>query len=64
VREVVARIFEMVGRGRLLIGALPQRPGEVPYQVADADRAEQLTGWRAQVDLESGLSQMVAGSVL
>lgn len=59
VGHVVKRVFDLVGRGQPLIGALPQRPGEVAQQIADADRSEQLTGWRAKVGLEEGLQRLV-----
>jgi len=38
---------------------LPDRPGEVVRQVADADRAEQLIGWRARTALEDGLRETI-----
>jgi nucleoside-diphosphate-sugar epimerase len=59
VREVVTRLFEFVGQGRPLIGALPQRPGEVAEQIANAARTEQLIGWRAKVGIEAGLKKMM-----
>lgn len=60
VREVVKTIYRIAGRsGKPLIGALPDRPGEVVRQVADADRAEQLIGWRARTALEDGLRETI-----
>lgn len=59
VREVVARLFEIVGKGRPLIGALPRRPGEVAEQIANAARTEQLIGWRAKIGIEAGLKKMI-----
>lgn len=58
VGEVVGRLFQLVGRGRPLAGALPQRPREVSRQIADAARAEKLTGWRAAVNLDEGLKRI------
>ena len=56
VRQVVERIWTMTGaRGRILVGALPYRPGEVMHLAADAARTARLTGWRARVGLEEGL---------
>ncbi len=61
VRDVVEQIYRVVGRGgRPLFGALPGRPGEEPRQIADAARAAELTGWRAEVALAEGLGRMVA----
>jgi nucleoside-diphosphate-sugar epimerase len=60
VREAVERIYDLVGRGgRPLIGALPDRPGEVEIQSADADATAAILGWRAQVSLEAGLRQTI-----
>lgn len=54
--EVVERIWAMTrARGQILPGALPYRPGEVMYLVADADRTARLTGWRAGTSLDVGL---------
>ena len=60
VREVVKKVFDLVGRGQPLIGVLPQRPGEVAQQIADAERSEKLIGWRAKVGLEEGLRKIIA----
>jgi nucleoside-diphosphate-sugar epimerase len=60
VSTVVERVFQLAGRGRPIIGALPQRPGEVPSQIADADRTERLIGWRAKVGLEEGLRKIIS----
>lgn len=56
--EVVERLFALVGRGRARPGLLPQRPGEIMEQRADAEAAERLTGWRAAADLETGLRRL------
>ncbi|MBM4421863.1 MAG: NAD-dependent epimerase/dehydratase family protein [Chloroflexi bacterium] len=63
VRDVVARLFEIVGKGRPMIGALPQRPGEPPEQIADADRAERLIGWRAKIGIDEGLRRLTSTDV-
>ncbi len=60
VREVVSRIWQMTrAQGEMLVGALPYRPGEVPAIPADAGRTQRLTGWKAQVDLETGLENTI-----
>lgn len=59
VSGVVDRVFKLAGRGRPLIGTLPQRPGEVPSQIADAERTERLIHWRAKVGLDEGLKRMI-----
>jgi nucleoside-diphosphate-sugar epimerase len=59
-QRVVERIWAMTAApGRVLLGALPYRPGAVMHSVADADRTARLTGWRAQVGLEDGLRRTV-----
>lgn len=61
VLTVVQHIYALVGRGgRPRPGLLPSRPGEEPLQIADADRATTLTGWRAAIDLETGLRRLVS----
>ncbi len=60
VREVVEKVFKLAGQGRPLIGALPQRPGEPPSQIADADTTEQLIDWRARVSLDEGLRRVIS----
>lgn len=59
VKDVVARLFALVGTGQPRIGALPNRPGEVPLQQAKAEEAERFTGWRAAIGLEAGLKRLV-----
>ncbi len=58
VHEVVSKLFEMIGKGQPLIGALPQRPGEVPLMLADAAKTERLTGWRAKIGIDEGLRKL------
>ncbi len=60
VRDVVAQIWRLAGaRGKMRVGDLPYRPGEVPVIRADADHARQLLGWQAQVPLETGLLRTI-----
>ncbi len=60
VAEVVRQIYQLVGRGgRPLAGMLPQRPGEVIEQVADAATTAELIGWQAQITLAEGLARLV-----
>lgn len=60
-RDVVGRIWSLAGaRGRVLAGALPDRPGEVGAQVADPEPAACLLGWRAQTALDEGLARTLA----
>ncbi len=60
-REVVALIWELAqAGGRILTGALPYRPGEVPAIPANAALTRRLTGWSAQTPLEAGLRLTLA----
>jgi nucleoside-diphosphate-sugar epimerase len=60
VRDVVERIFALTkSTGRPQIGALPYRPGVVWELVANANRTEQLTGWRAKTGLDEGLRSTI-----
>ncbi|MFQ5401229.1 MAG: NAD-dependent epimerase/dehydratase family protein [Anaerolineae bacterium] len=62
VADVVRMIFELAGRGgRPLVGALPQRPGEEPRQVADSGQTHTLIGWRPSIFLKQGLAMLLAG---
>src|SRR5690606_36322356 len=58
--DVATYIYRLVGRGGSpLIGALPNRPGEEPRQVADVERTAALIGWRPRISLEDGVSRLV-----
>ena len=60
IRRAVERIWEMTeARGRILVGALPYRSGEVMHLAADVNRTARLTGWRARVGLEEGLRHTI-----
>ncbi len=57
VTHVVTRIWDMAeAPGRILVGALPYRAGEVPAIPANVQRTRLLTGWEAVTDLDQGLS--------
>ncbi len=59
-RTVVERIWTLSkAQGRILVGALPYRPGEVPAIPADVDLTRRLTGWEALVGLEEGLQKTI-----
>ncbi len=63
VLAAVEEVYRVVGRGgRPRPGALPDRPGEEPRQVADAEKTAALIGWRAGVPLAEGIARLVAGA--
>jgi nucleoside-diphosphate-sugar epimerase len=55
--ETIYRLSNSSGRPQ--IGMLPSRPGEDPVQIADADTAQALIGWRAKISLEQGLCRLL-----
>lgn len=58
---MVKHVFAITGGpGRPLLGALPSRPGEDPFQRARAQETYELTGWRTTVSAEEGLSTTIA----
>jgi UDP-glucose 4-epimerase len=60
VAVAVRRIYEIVGRGGVpLIGALPDRIGEDPQQVANAAQTKTQIGWQAKTSLDDGLRQLL-----
>ena len=57
IRQVVERIWSLAdARGRVIAGALPYRPGEVPAIPANVQRTRLLTGWEASTSLDEGLA--------
>jgi nucleoside-diphosphate-sugar epimerase len=63
--EVVRRVYRIVDRGGAPNpGAMPDRPGEAKTQIADANRTEQLTGWRSSISLDEGLHRVLASTTL
>ena len=60
VRDVVARIGELVGRPELLaIGALPYRGNDPKHVVGDVTKLELGTHWKPRYDLDSGLRHTI-----
>jgi nucleoside-diphosphate-sugar epimerase len=58
--EMAEKIYRLAGRGgRPLAGSIPDRPGEAAYQIADADRTENLLGWRAITTVDDGLERVL-----
>jgi nucleoside-diphosphate-sugar epimerase len=58
--DVVEEIFRIVDRGgRPIFGAIPNRPGEDPRQIAEAERTATLINWRAELSLSDALRRLV-----
>ncbi len=55
-RDVVAKVYSLVGRGgRPLLGALPDRPGDVDMQHADVEVTKLILNWEPRVTIDAGL---------
>ncbi len=58
VRDVVERIFEIVGY-RFEVDNLGERPGDVPALYASSQKIKKELGWRVEVSLREGLVKTV-----
>ncbi|CAK9011091.1 UDP-glucuronate 4-epimerase (UGA4E) (TgUGAE), partial [Durusdinium trenchii] len=54
--DFIATIERLCNR-RAIIKVLPDQPGDVPYTCASVDRARELLGYSAKVQLEEGLQR-------
>lgn len=64
VEKVVKMVYELVGLGgKPIIGALPDRPGEIPKQVANSERTFTLLRWNPSVELEVGLQLTIQHAI-
>ncbi|HRN66703.1 MAG TPA: GDP-mannose 4,6-dehydratase [Promineifilum sp.] len=60
VADVVEELYGIVRHGgRPIIGAIPNRPGEAPRQIADAKQTAATINWRADLSLSEGLRKLV-----
>jgi nucleoside-diphosphate-sugar epimerase len=60
VREIVQTIAEEAGRpDGVLLGELPQRPGEPPTIAADVRRLTEEVGFAPKIDLRGGIREML-----
>jgi UDP-glucose 4-epimerase len=62
--ELVETIYELTKRGgQPRPGLLPDRPGEAAawLEPADVTQAAALIGWRAEIDLATGLTELLKG---
>lgn len=56
VREVIERLRDLVDPSLPIgFGEIPYAAGQVMRMEANVDRLQQLTGWRPQIDLDTGL---------
>ncbi len=56
IRDVAERVVQMMGNPiRLLVGALPKRPGEARHFFCNNEKAKKLLGWSPKISLDEGL---------
>jgi dTDP-glucose 4,6-dehydratase len=58
--ELTYLLLELLGKPRLLIRHVSDRPGHDRRYAMDCSKIEQELGWRPQRDLESGLREVIA----
>ncbi len=60
IRDVAEKIVNMMGsRIKLLIGALPKRPGESRHFFCTNEKAKKLLGWSPKIGLDDGLQKTI-----
>lgn len=61
IAQLATTILELLGDPiQAHLGALPERPIEIPRMYADATRARERLGWAPQHDLRAGLQRTIA----
>jgi nucleoside-diphosphate-sugar epimerase len=61
IRELVLMIGEKLDRVDLIkLGALPSRPNDPPFMVADVSRLRDEVGWKPEYDLSTALDKTIA----
>lgn len=60
VKDVAEKIVHMIGNPiKLLIGALPKRPGETSHFFCSNEKAKKLLGWSPKISLNEGLEKTI-----
>ena len=60
IKDVAKKIVNMMGKSiRLLLGALPKRPGETSHFFCDNEKAKRLLNWSPRVNLDEGLEKTI-----
>jgi UDP-glucose 4-epimerase len=60
VREMVEKVYQLIGRtGKPIVGALPDRPGEVEIQQSNSAPATSILNWRARTSIDDGLKATI-----
>jgi UDP-glucose 4-epimerase len=60
IKDVAEKIVHIMGDPiRLLIGALPKRPGETKHFFCSNKKVKELLGWSSKISLEEGLARTI-----
>jgi len=60
-KEIIRTIGQKIGREDLIhLGAIPSRPNDTPFVLADNSRLSNELGWEPEYDLETGLEETIA----
>ncbi len=59
VKDVIAQLEKLLGKKANIVN-FPDRPGDPRVLTADVSKAQELLGWKAQVDFATGLQKTVA----
>jgi len=60
IRDVAEKIVHMMGDPiKLLVGALPKRPGETDHFFCNNEKARKLLGWSPKINIDEGLERTI-----
>lgn len=60
IRDVAEKIVHMMGDPiKLLVGALPKRPGEADHFFCNNEKARKLLGWSPKINIDEGLERTI-----
>ncbi len=61
IRDVAEKIVRMMGNPiRLLVGALPKRPGEAKHFFSSNEKAKRILGWSPKIGIAEGLGTTIS----
>jgi nucleoside-diphosphate-sugar epimerase len=60
VKDMVEKVYQLIGgRGQPIVGALPDRPGEIEMQQANSEATASILNWRASTSIDDGLKATI-----
>jgi nucleoside-diphosphate-sugar epimerase len=62
-KEIALCIAKQLGANENLLqfGALPYRPDEIMYSVANIEKTKDILGWKPKTSIEKGIENMIRG---